>query len=405
MDYLDAATARHIILHLQGLSLPHHKRLDDDGLLALIEQLGFVQMDSIQWVERAHHMILQSRSQAYRPAQLKRLHEKKRHLFEHWTHDASFIPTTFHPWWQHRYAREHDRMASRFERWQGPGYRDKCAALLARIERDGPLMSRHLERDSSKPKEMWQWHDGKAALEFLWHTGALAITRRDGFQKVYDLTHRVIEGSDLTCPYSEDQFVDWACRAALERLGFGTPAQIARYFDLVSVAEARDWVAQQGDNTLRPITVAGGTRKKPVVKDCVARADLASVIENLPALPARMRVLSPFDPVIRDRDRLEWLWGFDYRIEIYVPAEKRRWGYYIFPLLEGQSLVGRVDMKANRKEGLLDVKRVWWETDRPPSAARLGRLDAEMQRQARFCGLDGVRYLDGAVEGLAGRQP
>lgn len=396
MDHLDAATARHIILHLQGLTLPHHKRLDDDALLALIIQLGFVQMDSIQWVERAHHMILQARSQTYRPRQLKRLHQTRRDLFEHWTHDASYIPTLFHPYWQHRYRREHARMAAKFERWQGPGYADKCEALLERIGRDGPLMSRQLERPKGEPKEMWQWHDGKAALEFLWHTGSLAITRREGFQKVYDLTEQVIEGADKPSPVSEEQFIDWACRAALERLGFATPTQIARYFDLVSIAEAKDWVASQGDNTLRPMTVTGGTRKQPRVRECVARADLPSVIEQLPPLPARIRALSPFDPVIRDRDRLAWLWNFDYRIEIYVPAQKRRWGYYIFPLLEGSKLVGRVDMKANRKDGLLDVKRLWWETQRAPSQARLDRLEAEMQRQARFCGLSGVRYLEGA---------
>ncbi|MEL6947058.1 MAG: crosslink repair DNA glycosylase YcaQ family protein, partial [Pseudomonadota bacterium] len=158
----------------------------------MIEQLGFVQVDSIQWVERAHHMILAARSQSYRPRDLQRLAETDRSLFEHWTHDASFIPTIFYPYWKHRFERQKAKNRAKFSSWQGPGYLDQCTALLDRISTGGSLRSRDLDRPKDVKLDMWQWHDGKAALEYLWRTGALAIAGRSGFEKIYDLPIRVI---------------------------------------------------------------------------------------------------------------------------------------------------------------------------------------------------------------------
>ncbi len=386
--------ARQIILHLQGLTREPNKKLSSDDLYDLIVQLGFVQVDSIQWVERAQHMTLFARNQTYRPKHLSLLIEKEKRLFENWTHDASVIPMEFFHLWRHKFERDRESLEGKYHKWQGPGYKDRCQDLLQRMEESGSLRSRDLEKPKGVKLDMWQWHDGKAALEFLWRTGDICIAAREGFQKVYDLSHRVVPEHQLNHQVSQDEFVDWACRSALDRLGFGTAKDIAKYWDLLSIREVTDWIVHQGNNTLTTVEVAGvkGTPKKTFT----ARADIESIVANLPKIPKRVRTLSPFDPVIRDRNRLSWLFGFDYRIEIYVPEEKRIWGYYVFPLLEGDQLIGRIDMRAKRKEDCLEVKRLWLEPKCKMSDARRARLDSELQRQARLAGVSSVCWLEGA---------
>ncbi|MEZ5666158.1 MAG: crosslink repair DNA glycosylase YcaQ family protein [Alphaproteobacteria bacterium] len=386
--------ARRLVLALQGLADPPRRAMDTDRLHDLIERLGFVQLDSIQTVARAHHMILRARCDGYRPALLHRLHERERRLFEHWTHDAALIPVAFYPHWQRRFARETERTAERFARWHGPEFDREVAAIVERIAGDGPIMA----RDVSQPRPggaggWWNWHDGKIALEFLWRSGRLAIPARQNFQKVYDLAERVIPEAHRHV-VDEAAFVDWACAGALARLGFAAPGDIARFWDLVSIDEAKAWcTAAEAAGAARRVTVEqdGGTREATLL----ARPDIEELLGRSTDPPDRLRALSPFDPVARDRKRLEQLFGFDFRIEVFVPAPKRRYGYYVFPLLEGDRFVGRIDMAADRDGDALAVKALWLEPGVRPSKARLGRLDAELDRQRRFVGLGTVRHADG----------
>ncbi|MEO0327814.1 MAG: crosslink repair DNA glycosylase YcaQ family protein [Pseudomonadota bacterium] len=388
--FLSNQTARHVILHLQGLTHSPHLAFGRDGLAELIHQLGFVQMDSIPWVERAHHMILFARNQTYRTKHLQRLHEKERGLFENWTHDASLIPCAFWPYWKHKFTREETRMREGFTRWQGEGFMDQITSLKKRIEENGIIRARDLEKPKGTKLEMWQWHDGKAALEFLWRTGQLAVPRREGFQKTYDLCHRVIHDDHYDKTVSDDEFVDWACRSALDRLGFGTPGDIARYWDLLSIEEVKTWLEEHGRQEAKLIAVEPVGKTNP--REVFARLDIEQVVEQIPKLPDRIRALSPFDPVIRDRKRLKWLFGFDYSIEIYVPPEKRKFGYYIFPLLERDKLIGRVDMQAKRADGVLHVSKLWLEPKQKWSATRDEKFKAELIRQARLCNVKSVDW-------------
>lgn len=386
--------ARRLILHLQGLGHPPHRAFKKDGLIELIEQLGFVQLDSIRWVERAQHMILFARNQTYRPQQLKKLHEVERSLFENWTHDAAVIPTRFYPYWRHKFARDKPKLTEKFTNWQGEGYLERCNDLLTKIENGGELRSRDVERQDTGPQEMWQWHDGKAALEYLWRTGELSICGRDGFQKRYDVSRRGISPAEYDLRVSHDEFVDWACRSALTRLGFGSAGDIARFWNLLTIGEVNNWLGDQSRDVVVPVNVKGWDKTS---KAFHGRGDLPLVIKQAENLPKRIRVLSPFDPVIRDRKRLSWLFGFDYRIEIYVPEAKRKWGYYVFPLLENDRLIGRIDMRAIRKNDLLEVKKLWLEPGVKLSNARRDRLDAELVRQSRLCGVNEIVWLDDAV--------
>jgi len=190
-------------------------------------------------------------------------------------------------------------------------------------------------------------------------------------------------------------FIDWACRSALKRLGFGTPADIARYWDTLSIEEVKTWLKGQNSDEITTVLVESADKTNPRL--LYAPANIEEQLESLARLPERLRVLSPFDPVIRDRNRLKWLFNFDYRnyrIEIYVPAEKRKYGYYVFPLLERDRLVGRIDMRANRQENQLQVKKIWLEKGCRWSNARKQRLNSELTRQARLANVADTVLLE-----------
>lgn len=384
--------ARRIFLERQGLSLPPSRRLDKAGLLSLIDKLGFVQIDSIATVERAHHMILFSRNQTYRREHLQHLLEKDGELFEHWTHDASVIPSAFFRYWKHRFVRREAVIGERWRKWQGEGYDSAFEETYRRIVEGGPIMAREMKAEEHKSGGWWNWHPNKTALEYYWHTGKLAIAGRVNFQKVYDLTERVLPAHHHEPAVSHEEFVDWACRSALTRLGFATSGEIAAFWALVTPQEAKDWVdAHRDELTEVVIESANGSRPRAAH----AFQDFPTSLDNISEPPGRIRVLSPFDPLLRDRNRAERLFNFSYRIEIFVPEPKRQYGYYIFPLIEGDRMIGRIDMKADRKAGSLDVKRLWLEPGVRASNGRLEKLEAELLRVARFAGVERVNYLAG----------
>ena len=376
----------------QGLCQPPNRSMDKAGLLSLIADLGFVQVDSIQTVERAHHLILFARNQTYRRQHLTELLETDGDLFEHWTHDASIIPSAFFRYWKHRFVRREPILRERWAKWQGEGFDSTFEETIRRIAENGATMSRDVKAEDHKSGGWWNWHPNKTALEYFWHTGKLAIAGRQNFQKVYDLAERVLPAHHYDPEVGSGDFVDWACRSALQRLGYATTGEIAAFWDLLSPQEVKDWAAAHREELLE-VSVEPIDGGKPRVS--LAFATFADDIRDLPEPPARLRVLSPFDPLIRDRNRTERLFGFFYRIEVFVPEPKREYGYYVFPLLEGDRFVGRIDMKADRKRGTLDVKRLWWEKGVRASSGRLEKLEAELSRLARFSGLESVHYLDG----------
>ena len=389
-----AAQGRRLILDLQGLADPPHRRFGSGGLLGLIARLGFVQVDSIRTVERAHHAILYSRNRTYRPAMLNRLLERDRTLFEHWTHDASVIPTVFYPVWRRKFRREAARLRERYRRWHGPDFESETGPLLDLIGKNGPLRARDLERrPAHNPRGWWDWHAGKTALEFLWRTGELAITRRENFQKVYDLSRRVLPPEAFEDEPDEPSFIDWACRSALERLGFGTAGEIAGYWNLVTTREADAWAtARLGAEVIVASLEAAGGVSRP--RRLYAPADLEARLATAADPPPGLRTLSPFDPVVRDRKRLLHLFGFDFRIEIFVAEAQRQYGYYVFPLLEGDRMVGRIDMTADRSAGALRIRKLWLEPGIRFGTRRRQALGGLLNRISRFADCRDVAYAD-----------
>ncbi len=395
---ISARQARRLVLDLQGLAETPRRRLSPAGLLDLIRKLGFVQVDSIQWVERAHHMILASRWDGYRQKDLNRLIEKDRALFENWTHDASILPVEFFPVWQGRFARERSRLARRWADRQGTDYESDLDRVLAHVADHGAVTTRemaehHDEIDGSGRGAWWDWKPSKTALEYHWRTGGLCICHRRGFQKAYDLTARVIPEAHRGFGIASDAYIDWSCREALKRLGFGSAGEIAGYWGNITAAEAKTWCDARLAGDIVNVRVHGTGDAIP--RKLYACADIEAQIAGTPEPVDRLRILNPFDPVIRDRRRLKHLFDFDYRIEIFVPAPQRTYGYYIFPLLEGERMIGRMDMKAERADDALVVSALWPEQGVTFGRGRMVRLDRALERVRRLVELSEVRFRDG----------
>ncbi len=388
MRLIDNPTARRIFLDRHALCEAPTGAATRADLLALIQRLGFVQVDSINTVARAHDMILWSRRRAYRPELLRRMVDRDRTLFEHWTHDAAVIPSAFLPHWRWRMRRDTPRILERYRNWHGADFEDRLDEVIAHIRDHGPAGTGDVGQDEARSKGgWWEWHPSKAALEFLWQSGRIAVTRREGFAKLYDLAERVHPpGPEMT----DDDAIDWAMQAALDRLGFATTGELAAFWGRIRPEEAARWAdaaLHRGEVVPVRIESADGSHRR-----ALARPDL----ETDAAPQARgLRILSPFDPALRDRNRTERFFGFHYRIEVFVPEAKRQFGYYVFPILEDDRLIGRVDARARRAEGALSVAGLWLEPGIRPAKGRLAKIEAQLQRLAGFAQCERVEYEDG----------
>lgn len=383
------AAARRLLLGAQGLLADPTRKATPTTLAKLIDQMGFVQIDSINVVERAQHLTLGSRLDNYRHEHFAHLLETKRHLFEHWTHDASVIPTAWFQHWQPRFKRYEEKLRSRPWWMQRIGTKpDKVLdAVRERIALEGPLRSQDFEHDrKGQAAGWWDWKPQKAALEYLWFTGELMVTRREKFQKVYDLTERVLPAL-ATLPHpTEAEHIEWACRTAFERLVIATPKEIAEFWHSISIVQAKQWCEQAVQTGVLVAVLVEATHGKP--RASFALRDWAQRLKKLPAPPDRMRLLSPFDPVLRDRARAARLFGFDYRFEAFVPEPQRKYGYYVLPILEGDRLIGRINPKFQRDRGVLEVRQVYWEPTIRVTKARQRKLEEALLRLAKLIGAE-----------------
>jgi hypothetical protein len=268
----------------------------------------------------------------------------------------------------------------------GPNPERIIRLVKRRLARDGPLMNRDFDvADGEQRGSWWGWTPHKTALEYLWHTGTVAIAGRENFHKIYDLAERVYPEPRRVRMPGKRQHRDWACRSAIERLGIATPGEIAAYWKAIAPADATAWCSEATrTGQIVPVTVedADGGRARPAF----ALADFEERLAALPAPPQGLRVLGPFDPVVRDRARLARRFGFSYRFEAFVPAPKRVWGYYVLPLLEGDRFVGRIDPKLHRDAERLEVRALHWEPGVRDTRARRARLEDALSVIARRVG-------------------
>ena len=394
--FLDNQRARRLFLDRHLLLRRGSGSGRGDDLDRVLHALGFVQVDSVNTLARAHDLILWSRRRQYRPRALEALVAQRRTAFEHWTHDAAVVPMPFYPMWRKKFARDETRMRARWSEARRAGWEAEIDQVLRHISDHGPASTLEIGCETGAGSSgWWDWHPSKTALEFLWRSGRLAICHRRGFRKVYDLAERVIPQEYRDQRYEEAEIIDWAMTEALARLGFATSGELAAFFDIVTPGEAKDWCATAlaaGRIVEADIGMANGARRRSFTT--LAILDEAA---SLPAPSARVRLLSPFDPALRDRLRVERLFGFTYRIEIFVPEARRRYGYYVFPVLQGDRLIGRID--ARRSDGALRVQAFWPEAGVRMGKARLSGLETELDRVRPLAGVKEVRFDRGWMRG------
>ena len=384
--------ARRLWLHNMGLATAPTGAVSPARLVQIIRDLGFVQMDTIRVVARAHDHILWSRNQHYREQMLHQLLFHERVVFEHFTHDASILPVDFYPFWRRQFARMEEKLRS--SAWMGvlPPAAER-RKIRQRIEGEGALCTRDFTGKADKSRHAWARPPHKYALDYMWHAGDLATCHRRNFVKYYDLAERVIPAAHFTDQRDTDEQINWLNHAALKRLGFASHGDLMRFWDAVDLSEVKAWTEANSEAWCE---VEIETADRGCLA-AIAPADIEARLRELPAAASRLRIISPFGPAVRDRDRLARLFGFDYRIEIFVPAAKRQYGYYVYPLLEGESFVGRIEVRADRKKGTLTVENLWLEPRFSLTAARQRKLDAELERMARFIGVQDIIWHPEAV--------
>jgi uncharacterized protein YcaQ len=332
--------------------------------------------------------ILWSRNLKYREPMLDEVLGAQTHLFEHFTHDASVLPMDMYPMWERKFKRLTDWLVS--SSYHNPDHiKDWQDIVMERITNEGPLSTKDFKSESNSQDKIWSRPPHKQVLEYLWYSGTLATSHREKFHKFYDLAERVIPDQFRDVQMSETEQVSWLCRAALERLAVANAKEIKDFWDAKDIPEVKTWIDANA-KTLTPVkweTSAGEWRNSHALSDIEDR------IENLPSASSRMKIINPFDPAVRDRTRLQAIFGFDYKLEVFVPAAKRNWGYYVYLLLEGDKFVGRIEAKADRKTKRLNVLNFWPEDGVKWGVGRQQKLEAELGRFVRLAELESVHGL------------
>jgi uncharacterized protein YcaQ len=381
-ERLSLATARRVALAAQGFADRRPAGYPDRRhLRRVVARTGLLQIDSVNVFERAHYLPAYSRLGPYRKALVDDAAYRRHELFEYWGHEASLLPVEAHPLLRWRMERARAGLTG----WGrticiSRDRPDLVAHVLQRVAEEGPVTAGALHEGEKRGGPWWGWTDTKVALEYLFWSGQVtAATRNAGFARLYDLPERVLPAAvlDAPTPAVEDAFRELVARAARAH-GVATERDLRDYYRLSVEATRAAIAALVEDGVLVPVQVEGWRQPTWLHRD-------AAVPRRVPATT----LLSPFDPLVWERARTLRLFGFDYRIEIYVPAPKRVHGYYVLPFLHDEALRARVDLKADRKMGVLRAAAAWLEPGHD-AGATAEVLAAELRRAAAWQGLADV---------------
>jgi uncharacterized protein YcaQ len=378
-----------LFLERQHLARPRSVPLTPRRLGRFVEDAGGLQLDSINVVDRAHYLALWSRFGPYDRERLDRLVHRRRLLFEYWAHAACLVPVSMLPWW--RRAMLDYRL--RHTGWSGwlRRHGKMLGAVTEAIEANGPMASGAFEGRRPAAGGWWSWRPVQHALHYLWMTGTLTIHSRQHFQKRYDLLERALPAAREAQAVSAETFRHWHLERSLHAMGVATAADLSRYLTFPRAGAGA-----------RRATLSGLLARGEVVEVPVegARGRWLALARDLPALARAGRrsalsegttLLSPFDSLLWNRDRVARLFGFDYRIEVYTPGHKRVHGYYTLPILHDGQLIGRLDAKTHRADRRLEVRHVhlepWFAEGRVASSGWGAPAEASVDRDAALAGV------------------
>ncbi len=377
---LSKSQARRVALAAQGFRDPRHTVPTMRTFSRTVARTGVLQVDSVNVLQRAHYMPLFSRIGPYDTDLLRRAAEQRpRRMVEYWAHMQAFMPVDLWPVMQHRMDDYRDSRG----KWDVMVAKPELeASLLAEVRDLGPRTARDLDDGLPRTKDHWGWNwsETRKVLDYLYLVGELAIAARNPqFEVIYDVPDRVLPAHVLAMPKpSRSEAEVELVRRAAKSHGVATVACLRDYYRMPAAAMKPAVEALVDSGELIPVEVEGWDRPTYLHRDA-----------NLPRRVRARALLSPFDPVVWERARAEALFDFHYRIEIYVPAELRVHGYYVLPFLLGDRIVARVDLKADRKLGLLRVQGAYAEPGSPAETAF--ELAAELRSLARWLGLDVIR--------------
>ncbi|MES0096248.1 winged helix-turn-helix domain-containing protein [Mesorhizobium sp. M0019] len=379
-EKISLATARRIALAAQGFNDPRPAGTPDRRHLArVLARTGLLQIDSVSAVVRAHYMPLYSRLGPYKLALLDDAAvTRKRMVFEYWAHEASFLPVETYPLmrWRMQRAERGDQMYSGLAKW-GREHAAYIEDIYREVAERGPIAASAFEGQKGSGG-WWGWSHAKHAFEWLFWAGRITTAHRRGFERFYDLPERVLPPTilSLPTPSPEDAHRE-LLRISARAHGIATAGDLRDYFRL-SPADIKGRIEELVEaGELLPVSVDGWNKTAYLHKDA-----------RLPRKIEARALLAPFDPVVFERSRTERLFDFHYRIEIYTPAEKRRYGYYVLPFLLGDSIVGRVDLRADRPAGVLRVHAAYAEPGAPPQTA--AELFEELKQMQGWLGLERI---------------
>lgn len=364
---------RRIALNQQGLLKIDTFGRGKQATLRAIEHIGYVQIDTISVVERAHHHVLWSRVSNYQPKHLSQL-MAERQLFEYWFHAAAWLPMR-----DYRFSLPRMKQANGDRNWLESCDKKLTRHILHRIQQEGPLLARDFEDTRKGKKEWWDWKPAKRALEQLFMQGELMVSRRDNFQKVYDLPERVLPDWVDTTEPTLDEFADYLIDTTIRAHGFATTRSMLYLRKGKLLRNAIDQQIQ--------VKVENGSLLKFDLNHANATYVLPELLKKpAPRITKTVRILSPFDNAVIQRQRGQEIFQFNYQIECYVPQPKRQFGYFCLPLLYGDRFVARADCKAHRKQGVFEVKSLHYEPGFLPSNEFKQMLSSAVDSFAKFNG-------------------
>lgn len=379
MQTITPSHARRVLLAAQGLLSPPTHPATKADVLATIRRMQVLQIDTIHVVARSPYLVLWSRLGAYQARWLDELLAEGQ-LFEYWSHEACFLPIEDYPWYRALMVAGMSRSWVYSQTWLEE-HADQMTHLKQLISQRGEVRSADFARTDGQKSGWWNWKFEKMALEMLHTSGELMIARRERFQRIYSLRQHLLPTWDDTQTPSLEQARRWFALAAIHALGVAPARWVADYFR-TKKRETPAVINQLLDEgALKTVKLQGSDELwyyHPNQTTLLEQAMAGALVPQVTTL------LSPFDPIVWDRARALELFGFDYRIECYTPAPKRRYGYFSLPILFGDQLVGRLDAKAHRQERLFEIKTIFLEPGVPLSEPLLTELSRAIQACANW---------------------